>query len=134
MDIVGEKEIAQRLRVAPNTVHQWSKRARLPAADGRVSGMPAWHWNTIESWARATGRLPGLREEIVVLLGRTSSSTSPLAAQLIAAGYAKSVGQVWQVLNDLMDEGLVGRHMPEDWLITEMGRGRLIDSQEGHGG
>jgi hypothetical protein len=134
MDIVGEKEIAERLKVAPNTVHQWSKRALLPAADGRVSGMPAWHWNTVERWARATGRLPGLRVEILTLLGRTSSSTSPLAAQLIAAGYAKSVGQVWQVLNDLMDEGLVGRAMPENWLITEAGRGRLVDSQEGQGG
>jgi hypothetical protein len=133
MDIVGEKEIAERLKVAPNTVHQWSKRALLPAADGRVSGMPAWHWNTVESWARATGRLPGLREEILVLLGRTSSSTSPLAAQLIAAGYAKSVGQVWQVLNDLMDEGLVGRGVPENWLITEAGRGRLIDPQGNRG-
>jgi hypothetical protein len=95
--------------------------------------MPAWHWNTIERWARATGRLPGLREEILELLGRTSSSTSPLAAQLIAAGYAKSVGQVWQVLNDLMDEGLVGRAVPENWLITEAGRGRLIDPQGNRG-
>src|ERR1700730_14465547 len=133
MDIVGEKEIAERLKVAPNTVHQWSKRALLPAADGRVSGMPAWHWATVESWARATGRLPGLREEILMLLGRSASPASPLAAQLIAAGYARSLGQVWQVLNGLMDEGLVGRAMPENWLITEAGRGWLVDSQEGHG-
>jgi DNA-binding GntR family transcriptional regulator len=87
--------------------------------------MPAWHWDTIEGWARATGRLPGLREEILGLLERTSSPASPLAAQLIAAGYAKSVGQVWQALNDLMDEGLVGRSMPDTWLITETGRTAL---------
>jgi hypothetical protein len=117
MDIVGEKEIAQRLLVPTNTVHQWSKRNLLPPTDGTVSGAPAWAWATIQRWAQSTGRLPGLREEILASLARGAGATSQIAGSLIAAGYAKSISQVWRVLNDLADEGLVGRAMPDSWII-----------------
>jgi len=122
VDVVGAKEIAERLRVPVNTVHQWSKRGLLPPAAGTVSGLPAWAWQAIENWARSTGRLPGLREQVLAALARTPTSTSPIAGQLIAAGYAKSITQVRRVLNDLMDDGLVGRVLPDDWVLTDDGR------------
>jgi hypothetical protein len=120
--IVGQKEIADRLRVAPNTVYQWGKRTLLPPPEGSVGGDPAWHWSTIEAWARDTGRLPGLREAILDLLMTVAGSTSPVANTLIARGFGRSIPQVWRALNDLYYEGLVGRQMPNDWCITDMGR------------
>jgi len=82
----------------------------------------AWSWENIERWARATGRLPGLREEVLVQLSHASTSTSSLAAQLIAGGYAKSVGQVWNLLHELKEQGLVGQAQSESWFLTEEGR------------
>src|SRR5258708_16401735 len=121
--IVGQKEIAEQLRVAPNTVHQWGKRGLLPPSEGTVGGDPAWHWSTIEAWARETGRMPGLREEILVLLLTVAgASTSPIAGALIARGFGRSTVQVWRVLNDLFHEGLLGYRMPDHWFVTDMGR------------
>jgi len=120
--IVGQKEIADRLRVAPNTVYQWGKRNLLPPPEGTVGGDPAWHWSTIEAWAQRTGRLPGLREAILDLLMTVAASTSPIANHLIARGFGRSIPQVWRALNDLHYEGLVGRQIPDDWCITDMGR------------
>ena len=121
--IVGQKEIAEQLRVAPNTVHQWVKRGLLPAPEGTVGGDPAWHWSTIEAWARETGRMPGLREAIFdLLLTVGGASTSPVASALIARGFGRSTAQVWRVLNDLFQEGLLGYRMPDHWFVTDMGR------------
>jgi predicted nucleotidyltransferase component of viral defense system len=82
LDLVGEKEIADRLRVQPGTVHQWRKRDLLPEPMAEVSGMPVWEWSTIDGWARATGRLkeapadpvdvlPGAAPEVLEAIGRS---------------------------------------------------------------
>jgi predicted DNA-binding transcriptional regulator AlpA len=121
--IVGAKEIAELLRVAPNTVHQWHKRAQLPPPEGMAAGAPAWHWSTIHDWARETGRLPGLREAILDrLLEAGPASTSPLAARLIESGLARSVGQVWRTINDLHQEGFIDAGLNNVWSLSGLGR------------
>lgn len=62
LDIVGLKEIAERLGVKQQTAAAWNYRQLLPAHEGTVSGMPAWRWATIERWAAETGRLGGVAE------------------------------------------------------------------------
>ncbi len=54
---VGAAEIAQRLKVKPQTVHTWRHREVMPAPRWTVSGQPAWNWVDIEEWAQRTGRL-----------------------------------------------------------------------------
>jgi hypothetical protein len=65
LDIVGLKEIAERLGVKQQTAAAWRYRSLLPPQEGTVSGAPAWTWGTIERWARATGRLGGVAEFVV---------------------------------------------------------------------
>jgi len=121
--IVGQKEIAEQLRIPANTVHQWAKRDILPPAEGSVGGAPAWHWSTIEAWARATGRMPGLRQAILDLLLQVGAgTTTPLANRLIAGGFAKNVGQVWRAINDLSAEGMVGIRLGNEWFLSDMGQ------------
>jgi predicted site-specific integrase-resolvase len=55
---LGEREIAELLRVQANTVHQWRKRGLLPPPHGTVSGQPWWPDWVIEEWARQTRRWP----------------------------------------------------------------------------
>lgn len=121
LDIVGGKEIADRLHVPPNTVHQWSKRRLLPEPEATVSGQPAWSWRTIEEWARATGRLPGIRDGILDELARQPRETSYLAGALVARGLARSVSHVWQTLNGLWGDGLVKKATPNSWTLTVAG-------------
>jgi hypothetical protein len=128
-EIVGQKEIADRLHVAPNTVHQWVKRGLLPLVEGTVGGDPAWHWSTIESWARETGRMPGLREAILDLLMVVGAGgTSPLANTLISRGFGRTTAQVWRAVNDLFHEGLVGYRVPGVWYLSEIGR-QLVEAR-----
>jgi hypothetical protein len=83
LDLVGEKEIADRLGVQPGTVHQWRKRDLLPEPTAEVSGVPVWEWSTIDAWARATGRLqqpptwrvdvlPGEAPPVLETIGRSA--------------------------------------------------------------
>jgi hypothetical protein len=65
LDIVGLKEIAERLGVKQQTAAAWRYRGLLPPEEGTVSGAPAWTWATIESWAKATGRLGGVAEFVM---------------------------------------------------------------------
>jgi hypothetical protein len=65
VDIVGLKEIAQRLGKKQQTAAAWRYRGLLPPEEGTVSGAPAWSWATIERWARETGRLGGVAEFVV---------------------------------------------------------------------
>jgi hypothetical protein len=65
LDIVGVKEIAERLGVKQQTAAAWRHRGLLPPPEGTVSGAPAWRWQTIEEWATATGRLGGIAEFVV---------------------------------------------------------------------
>jgi len=55
---VGLVEIADRLGVARGVVDQWRHRGLLPEAEWTVGGRPAWKWETIQAWAKKTGRLP----------------------------------------------------------------------------
>ena len=56
-DPVGIPEIAQRLGVKRPTVDIWRTRGLLPEPRWTVGGRPAWAWNDVEAWARASGRL-----------------------------------------------------------------------------
>lgn len=62
LDIVGIKEMAERLGVRQQTAAAWRHRNLLPPQEGTVSGAPAWSWATIERWAQETGRLSGVAE------------------------------------------------------------------------
>jgi predicted DNA-binding transcriptional regulator AlpA len=121
--IVGQKEIAEALRVPPNTVYQWAKRDQLPEPEGMVGGAPAWHWSTIRAWAQRTGRMPGLREAILdLLLQAGAGTTTSLAQRLIAQGFARSVSQVWRAINDLHYEGFIGIRLGNEWFLTDQGK------------
>lgn len=61
-DIVGIKEIAERLGRKPQTAALWRHRGLLPVEEGTVSGAPAWHWETIARWAASTGRVDAVAE------------------------------------------------------------------------
>jgi len=61
-DIVGIKEIAERLGRKPQTAALWRHRGLLPVEEGTVSGAPAWHWGTIAHWAASTGRVDAAAE------------------------------------------------------------------------
>lgn len=76
LDIVGPREIANRLDVTHQLVSQWMKRGwpagkrgaapvKSPKAIAVVSGVTIFHWKDVETWAIATGRLtrsnPGAR-------------------------------------------------------------------------
>jgi hypothetical protein len=56
--LVGIAEIADRLGVERDTVHKWRYRRLLPAPDYRLAVGPVWEWDTIDRWAKATGRAP----------------------------------------------------------------------------
>lgn len=62
LDIVGLKEIAERLNVKQQTAAAWKHRNLLPPPEGTVSGAPAWRWETIENWALQTGRFGAVAE------------------------------------------------------------------------
>jgi hypothetical protein len=62
LDIVGLKEIAERLSVKQQTAAAWKHRGLLPEPEGTVSGMPAWRWSTIAYWAASTGRAGAVAE------------------------------------------------------------------------
>ncbi len=61
-DVVGTREIAERLGVKLATVYMWRQRKEdfripMPEPRGTVSGVPWWSWRDVEKWARKTGRL-----------------------------------------------------------------------------
>jgi hypothetical protein len=126
--IVGEKEIAARLRVRDATVHQWRSRGLLPDQEGYVSGAPAWRWSTIERWAWSTGRMPHLRDHILALLNESPTGggfATPITGQLVrlgVVGEGTSAARIASVLTDLFNEGLVSLHLRNEWRITDKGR------------
>jgi hypothetical protein len=126
VDVVGAKEIAERLGIPENTVHMWRKRGLLPNAEGVVSGMPAWRWTTIKNWLQSHGDVSGLRRQVLTLLAsipgaETSAIRTALAGRRLINPQV-SIGQVWTTLNDLLDEGFLGRELHLGWTITEKGR------------
>lgn len=70
-EVVGVREIAERLGMRRETVSMWVTRgwpkgertakpatpAKSPSTVGTVSGQAAYRWADVERWARATGRL-----------------------------------------------------------------------------
>ena len=57
-DLVDRQLVAQRLGVSINTVDQWKYRGLLPEPDYPELANPIWKWETIETWAEGTSRLP----------------------------------------------------------------------------
>jgi len=50
-ELVGLRDIADRLGYAESTVYQWHHRGQLPAPDYVISRThPAWWWDTIQEW------------------------------------------------------------------------------------
>lgn len=58
IDLVGVREIAERLGVPRGTVAIWRHREQMPEPEWTISSGPVWRWATIERWAEKTGRLP----------------------------------------------------------------------------
>ena len=57
-DLVGAAEIAGRLGVARQVIHQWRQRhPDFPAPVLELDRAHVWHWPDVEAWARKTGRL-----------------------------------------------------------------------------
>ena len=54
---LGRSEVAEMLGVRAATVGQWITRELMPPADGRISGSPVWHRETVTAWATETGRM-----------------------------------------------------------------------------
>jgi hypothetical protein len=53
---LGLAEIAKRLNRSRVTVDGWRTSKLLPEPDGEVGGRPAWWPETIDAWAKYTGR------------------------------------------------------------------------------
>ena len=57
-DLVGVREIALRLNVKRQAVHNWRERHDdFPAPLTDQLDQLVWSWPDVEKWARATGRL-----------------------------------------------------------------------------
>ncbi len=132
VDVVGEKEIAERFGVPSNTVHVWRKRGVLPNPDGFVSGMPAWHWSTIKERLRATGTMPDLRHPILNVVAMPGTwTTSAVTAELARRGVvdARAIRTVWTILNDLHEEGLLGMALHSRWFLAKPLPTRVDDTR-----
>jgi hypothetical protein len=58
LDLVGVKEIAERLGVPRGTVSIWKLRGLMPLPEVELGSGPVWRWSKISKWARETNRLP----------------------------------------------------------------------------
>ncbi len=56
-DLVDQPLIAVRLGVTRETVQKWRHRRVLPEPDYPQLANPLWDWETIRTWAEATGRI-----------------------------------------------------------------------------
>ena len=56
LDLVGIREIADRLGVRTQTASAWRYRGLLPEPEWEVSGRAVWRWKVIRRWADQTGR------------------------------------------------------------------------------
>ena len=101
LDIVGLKEIAERLDVKPQTAAAWKHRGLMPEPEWTISGVPAWRWSTIAYWAASTGRAGAVAEfttetapawrvldgaEVRILAGAVVRQTSAPFPQQLANG------------------------------------------------
>jgi hypothetical protein len=106
LDVVGLKEIAERLGVKQQTAAAWRHRGLLPPPEGKVSGAPAWQWRTIEEWAAETGRLGGCAEFVASTSGRRVIDGAE-----VEIGPGVVVRQVSQPFPQPMEGGRVESHV-----------------------
>lgn len=58
-ELVGTAEIAKRLGVVRQSVHQLQRRhPDFPEPVAKLERVQVWAWPDVEAWAKATGRLP----------------------------------------------------------------------------
>ena len=62
-DLVGSREIADRLNVSIRTVQTWRARGVMPVAEWWISGMPVWRWTVIRKWNARRDRPPVPRRD-----------------------------------------------------------------------
>lgn len=107
LDIVGLKEIAERLGVKQQTAAAWRHRGLLPPPEGRVSGAPAWQWQTIEAWALTTGRFGGVAE----FVADSTPGIRVLDGVAVQIGPGVVVQQVSQPFPQPMQDGRIESHV-----------------------
>lgn len=107
LDIVGLKEIAERLGVKQQTAAAWRHRGLLPAPEGTVSGAPAWQWQTIEEWAVSTGRVGGVAE----FVADSTPAFRVLDFLRVQIGAGVVVRQVSQPFPQPMEDGRMETHV-----------------------
>jgi predicted DNA-binding transcriptional regulator AlpA len=106
LDIVGLKEMAERLGVKQQTAAAWRHRGLLPPSEGTVSGAPAWQWSTIEAWATATGRLGGVAEFVAEMRGWRVIDLAE-----VSIGVGVVVRQVSQPFPQPLENGTTEKHV-----------------------
>ena len=50
LDLVGPRDVAERLGIPRNTVLAWKLRGQLPEPELIISRIPIWRWETIHAW------------------------------------------------------------------------------------
>jgi predicted DNA-binding transcriptional regulator AlpA len=57
-DLVIAVDVAKRLGISPQRVNILATGPGFPKPLGKLGRSSVWRWNSIERWARDTGRLP----------------------------------------------------------------------------
>jgi predicted DNA-binding transcriptional regulator AlpA len=57
-ELVIAVEIAKRLGISPQRVYVLAAGPGFPRPIGMLGRSAVWRWNSVERWARETGRLP----------------------------------------------------------------------------
>lgn len=57
-ELVIAVDIAKRLSMSPQRVYVLAGGASFPKPVGMLGRSAVWRWNSVERWARETGRLP----------------------------------------------------------------------------
>jgi predicted DNA-binding transcriptional regulator AlpA len=57
-ELVIAVEIAKRLEISPQRVNVLASGPGFPRPLGKLGRSSVWRWNSVERWARSTGRLP----------------------------------------------------------------------------
>ena len=60
-ELVIAVEIAKRLEISPQRVNVLASGPGFPKPLGKLGRSSVWRWNSVERWARPTGRLPAAR-------------------------------------------------------------------------
>ncbi len=57
-ELVIATDIAKRLGISPQRVYVLASGRGFPKPIGTLGRSAVWRWNSVERWARETGRLP----------------------------------------------------------------------------